>query len=64
MDHSNYLTVVPQRMELMVGMMKIQLVVEECHSLVVAVVWLQAWVVGGIVILVVDDYFCHLCSGG
>ena len=55
MDHSSYLTVLPQRVELKVGMMTIQLVVEEHHSLVVVVVWLQASVVGEIVILVVDD---------
>ena len=50
-----YLMTVPQRMGLKVGMMKIQLTVEEYHSLVVVAVWLQALVVGGIVKLVVDD---------
>ena len=42
-------------MELKVGMMKVQLIVEEYHSLVVVAVWLQALVAGEIVKLVVDD---------
>ena len=50
MDHSNYFL---QGVGLKVDMMKIQLVVEEHHSLIVAVVWLQELVVDGIVKLVV-----------
>ena len=52
MDHSNYLTAIPQGVGLKFDM-KIQLAVEEHHSLAEAVVLLQASVVGGIVKLVV-----------